>query len=187
MPSDAPPRLPGKGISHIHSAFQSRAERRKMFLKQVSTTVLSAKWLRKVADSLDDFITSGGKVDKLDKDAILGSESSATGDIATFIQSLREVISTIETSIQDNQDYTVLMLHRNLKKCYTQDVFENEMLKKMRIASRLDRILGKTLVPIYEVSSRGVNQSSIWGCMAAAIWARESRKKPFWPAIVLGM
>jgi hypothetical protein len=93
----------------------------------------------------------------------------------------------MQTKIQNNLDYIVLELHRDVKKCYTEDVFEYEILKKMKISQRLDRILGKTFAPIHESSCRGVNQSSIWGCMAAAVWARESKKKPYWPAIVLGM
>jgi len=47
--------------------------------------------------------------------------------------------------------------------------------------------VGKLLVPVNEVSCRGVNQSSVWGCMAAAIWARETTKRPYWPALVLGI
>jgi len=187
MPSDAPPRAPGKGISHVHSAFQKRAEARKERLLQVSATVITPKCLQKLAGALESFISSGGKVDKLDRDAILGDVDNATGDIATFVESLREVIKTTETNIETGQDYTVLELHRDMKKCYTEDVFEHEILKKMKISQRLDRILGKTLAPIHEVSCRGVNQSSIWGCMAAAIWARESKKKPYWPGIVLGI
>mmetsp|Transcript_10725 Transcript_10725/g.23757 ORF Transcript_10725/g.23757 Transcript_10725/m.23757 type:complete len:1209 (-) Transcript_10725:330-3956(-) len=187
MPSDAPKRLPGKGISHVHSTFQKRAEARKERLPQLSGTVLTPKCLQKLASALESFISSGGKVDKLDRDAILGDANSAKGDIATFIESLREVIKTIESKIESSQDYTVLELHSDLKKCYTEDVFEHEILKKMKISQRLDRILGKALSTIHEVSCRGVNQSSIWGCMAAAIWGRESKKKPYWPAIVLGI
>jgi len=187
MPSDAPRRAPGKGISHVHSTFQKRAEARKERLLQVSSTVMTPKCLQKLAGALEFFISSGGKVDQLDRDAILGDPNNPKGDIATFIESLREVIKTIETNIENGQDYSVLELHRDLKKCYTEDVFEHEILKKMKISQRLDRILGKTLAPIHEVSCRGVNQSSIWGCMAAAIWARESKKKPYWPAIVLGI
>lgn len=187
MPSDAPPRSPGKGISHLHSMFQKRAEARKERLLQTAQTVLTPKCIRGLIGSLVSFISSGGKVDKLDRDAILGDPESATGDIATFIGSLQGVIKSLEASVEAGQEYTVLQLHRDLKKCYTEDVFEHEILKKMKITQRLERILGKTLVPIQEVSGRGVNQSSIWGCMAAAIWARENKKKPYWPAIVLGM
>jgi hypothetical protein len=187
MSSDAPPRVPGKGISHIHSEYQKRAESRKDRFQNISTVVLSEKCLRKISDALEGFIVSGGKVDNMDKEGVLGNITEAMGDIATFIQSLREIIGKIEMHIQENEDYTVPSLQRDIRKCYTEDVFANEVLKRMRIGSRLDRLLGKILVPVYEANIRGVNQSSIWGCMAAAIWARESKKKPYWPAIVLGM
>ena len=187
MPSDAPPRPPGKGISHLHSTFQKRAEARKERLVQVSTTALTPKCLHKLAGAFEGFVSSGGNTDKLDRDAILGDVAMATGDIATFTESLRGVITTMQTKVLEGEEYTVLELHRDVKKCYTEDVFEHDILKKMKISQRLDRILGKALAPIHEVACRGVNQSSIWGCMAAAIWARESKKKPYWPAIVLGM
>ena len=51
----------------------------------------------------------------------------------------------------------------------------------------MDRLLGKVFALVLEVNGRGGNQSSIWGCMAAVIWARQSLKKPYWPALVLGI
>ena len=187
MSSDAPPRKPGKGISHVHSSYQKRAEARKERMVPISSTVLSAKCMRKVADALENFILTGGKVDNCDKDCVLGDINTAAGDVAIFIQSLRELIGLLEDRIESGQEYTVGSLHRDLKKTFTDDVFANEVLKRMRIGSRLDRLFWKILVPVHEVNSRGVNQSSIWGNMAAVIWARESKKKAFWPAIVLGM
>jgi hypothetical protein len=188
LPSDAPPRPPGTArVSYIHATFQKRLEVRKQRLLQLSGTVLSPKCLQKVVNELDKFLSSGGLVDNLDSLAVLGDVNDATGDVLAFIHSIKQFTMNIGQKIQNNDDYTVLELHRDLKKCYTEDVFEDDLLKKMKIGLRIDRILGKVLAPVHEVSCRGVNQSSIWGCMAAAIWARESRNKPYWPAIVLGM
>jgi hypothetical protein len=188
LPSDAPPRPPGTArVSYIHATFQKRLEVRKQRLLQLSGTVLSPKCLQKVVNELDRFLLSGGLVDNLDSLAVLGDVNNATGDVLAFIHSIKQFIMNIGQKIQSNSEYTVLELHRDLKKCYTDDVFEDDLLKKMKIGLRIDRILGKVLAPVHEVSCRGVNQSSIWGCMAAAIWARESRNKPYWPAIVLGM
>jgi len=185
MPSDAPPRSPGK-ISYLHSTYQRRAEARKERLLQLSSTIMTAKCQKKIAAALRSFISAEGRVDKLDN-AILGN-NYVKGDTATFIESLHNLIKILEKNIETCQDYSVLALHRDMKKCYTEDhIFAHEILTKMKISQRLDRILGKILVPIQEVSCRGVNQSSIWGCMAAAIWARESKKKPYWPGIVLGI
>ena len=148
---------------------------------------MSTKCMRKAADAFKHFISTGGKVDNIDKDSVLGDVEQATGDMATFIQSLRELISILEDRIEKKQEYSIGSLQRDLKKTFTEDVFSTEVLKRMRIGSRLDRLFWKIFVPVHEVNSRGVNQSSIWGNMAAVIWARESKKKPFWPAIVLGM
>ena len=188
LPSDAPPRPSGAGKnSYIHITFQKRLDIRKQRLLQLSTTVLSRKCLQKVINELNKLLSSGGLVDKLDNSTILGDSNDADGDVRAFIQSVKDFTNNIGQKLQSDDDYTVFELHRDLKRCYTEDVFEDDLLKKNKIGLRIDRILGKVLAPVHEVSCRGVNQSSIWGCMAAAIWARESRHKPYWPAIVLGM
>eukprot|EP00984_Skeletonema_dohrnii_P009164 scaffold3473_cov99-Skeletonema_dohrnii-CCMP3373.AAC.1 len=188
LPSDSPPRPPGTArISYVHATYQKRLEVRKQRLLQLSSTVLSSKCLQKVVNELDKLLSSGGLVDKLDSSAVLGDVNNASGDVLVFIHSVKQFTINIGQKLQSQDDYTVLELHRDLKKCYTEDVFEDDLLKKMKIGLRIDRILGKVLAPVHEVSCRGVNQSSIWGCMAAAIWARESRHKPYWPAIVLGI
>lgn len=188
LPSDAPPRMPGGKISHVHSRFQKRADTRKERIKQVSSTILTDRVLAKVVQHLEYFLSSGGKVDELDRDSPLGNVETATGKMASFIEAIRRTIKMLQDKISSDDDveYTAGELVRDIKRTYTEDV-SLEVLKKMKITTRLDRILGKILAPLHEVSSRGVNQSSIWGCMAAAIWARESKKKPYWPAIVLGM
>ncbi len=187
IPSDAPPRLPGKGVSHVHSMFQERADWRKERLTMTESTVLTAKFLSKLATAFESFLSSGGKVDNLDKDAILGDNTSATNDIITFVRSIRRIIHKIDVEIQNGQGYTVLDLYRDVKRCSTDEVSAHDVLTNMKISQRLDRILGKALAPICEMSCRGVNRSRIWGWMAAIVWARESKKKPYWPAIVLGM
>jgi len=188
LPSDAPPRMPGGKVSHVHSRFQKRADNRKERIKQVSSTILTDRVLAKVVQHLQFFLSSGGKVDELDRDTPLGNVESATGKMALFIEAIRRTINTLQDKISSDNDveYTAGELVRDIKRTYTEDV-SLEVLKKMKITTRLDRILGKILAPLHEVSCRGVNQSSIWGCMAAAIWARESKKKPYWPAIVLGI
>lgn len=96
--------------------------------------------------------------------------------------------STIEISIHEIQDHFHSIT--NLP-CFTTQATsqQHQLLDQLRriLKDRLDRLLHKIMVPIYEAGCRGVNQSSIWGCMAAAIWARESSRKPYWPALVLGI
>jgi PWWP domain len=75
-----------------------------------------------------------------------------------------------------------------LTKCYSEQIFERDKLPiQNRFRCRLDRFFWKQAVPLHEANSRGVTQSSIWGNLAATIWARESSKKPFWPALCLGI
>ena len=42
-------------------------------------------------------------------------------------------------------------------------------------------MLGKIFAPINQATCCGVDQTSVWGCMTASIWAR------YWPAIILGI
>mmetsp|Transcript_24276 Transcript_24276/g.34203 ORF Transcript_24276/g.34203 Transcript_24276/m.34203 type:complete len:932 (+) Transcript_24276:449-3244(+) len=91
---------------------------------------------------------------------------------------------------QADEEYTVEEFVAEYESCFTSNnetLFANRPVLQKRLHLRLDRLIHKILCPIYEANGRGVNQSSIWGCMAAAIWARESSKKPFWPALVLGI
>ena len=182
IPSVVPPQT-----SPLYSAFQKRARVREERLPQIASTVLSSQFMLKVSAALEQFVDMGGKADKLDKNAVLGNVGNAIGDNATFIISLWALITSMERKIEDERgEYTVLELYQDVKKCYS-DVFLDDISKKTKIIQRLDRLLGKVFVPIYEVSCRGVNRSSIWGCCTAIIWARESEGKPYWPVIVLGM
>ena len=143
--------------------------------------------MKRLRIAFESFISSGGRVDNLDSDAILGEGTSATSDIATFVTSLRRVIENYYMEVVTNdQQYTVFDLHEDVKRCYTGGIIQNVVLKA-KIAQRLDRILGKALAPIREKSCRGVNQSTIWGSADHIVWARENKTKPYWPAIVLGM
>ena len=186
IPSDTPPHSPDEGTSLLHSTFTTRAKARNERLPQIASTYLSSQAMLKVKTALAQFVEIGGKADKLDENTVLGDVDNATGDVAAFIESIRALINSISWYIEDSLEYTVLELYQDVKKCYS-DVFQNDISKKTKIIQRLDRILGKVFVPIQEANYRGVNRSSIWGCCAAIIWAREGEKKPYWPAIVLGM
>jgi hypothetical protein len=74
-----------------------------------------------------------------------------------------------------------------LRECYNETLFRDHPELREKIHNRFQRFIGKLSVPLAEANSRGVGQSSIWGNVAATIWARESSKKPYWPALCLGM
>lgn len=172
----------------------------------VMTIVLSSKLIVKASDAIDTFVEMEGRADALDKTPILAkggedadpdritsmsdddsaSESEAEAAQAAF-QALAGMATRLREIAHSEYEYPVESLSADLKRCYGEEVFEGHTWLKMKFAKRLDRLLGKLTVPINEVSCRGVNQSSVWGCMAAAIWARENTKKPYWPALVLGI
>lgn len=184
IPSEVPPQT-----SPLYPAFQKRGKVREGRLPKIASTVLSSQVMLKVSAALEQFVDMGGKADNLDKDAILGDVGNPTGDNAKFIISLWALITSMERKIEDERgEYTALELYEDVIKCCS-NVFQddNDISKKAKILQRLDRLLGKVFAPVYEVRCRGVNRSSIWGCCAAIIWARESKQKPFWPAIVIGM
>jgi hypothetical protein len=188
MPSEAPPRLRGRGVSNdVETTFQKRLQWRQEGFPIIETTALTAKFMKRLRIAFERFISSGGRVDNLDSDAILCEGTSATSDVATFVTSLRRVIENYYLEVvMNNQQYTVFDLHEDVNRCYTGGIIQNVVLKA-KIAQRLERILGKALAPIREMSCRGVNQSRIWGNADQIVWARESKTKPYWPAIVLGM
>jgi hypothetical protein len=154
---------------------------------------MAGKCLERAAEALHDLIENGGLVDPLDTQPIWGEgvllDDDDEGDLEVVLEKFRKLEASLREIVANNEELGVDELEANVRKCYTEgDGLEtmNTSLR-IRIASRMDRYLGQLVVPIHEATCRGVSQSSIWGCMAAAVWARESSKKPFWPALVLGI
>jgi len=144
-----------------------------------------------VLEALDAFIESGGCVDRLDTEEIWGdhiehNDSEDLGVIDDVVLNLVELKKRLAAAQHEDQGYGVDELERDVRQCYEECLKDSPDLHA-KIANRLDRFIGKIIVPIHEATCRGVSQSSIWGCMAAVVWARESSKKPFWPALVLGI
>mmetsp|Transcript_43039 Transcript_43039/g.131044 ORF Transcript_43039/g.131044 Transcript_43039/m.131044 type:complete len:1170 (-) Transcript_43039:1207-4716(-) len=196
LPSDhpGPGSLPKTKGTHVNptmeqyrKSFDQRDKDRKARITAISTTILSNKCLEKTADAIERFVESGGRVDELDVDPILETEDD--DDYDAVMQALLRFKSRLAELSNSNQEFTVGELGREVRGCYAgeEDVLEDRPSLRNRFAARLDRLVGKIIVPIYETGCRGVNQSSVWGCMAAAIWSRESAKRPYWPAIVLGI
>lgn len=188
VPSDPPAATNMKSPGKLDSVFSKREKDRKNRIATSAATVLSVRCLEKMSSAIRGFIAMNGRVDKLDIDAIFGDvDMDDDGDMDEVVENLQQLQRRLATIAQDDQEYTVEELHRDIKHCYTGDLFESKPSLRIRIGHRIDRLIGKIIVTIFEANSRGVNQSSIWGCMAAAIWARESSKKPYWPALVLGI
>lgn len=178
-----------------HQSFKTRDERRKKRIVATSTTALSNRTLERVATEIENFTDANGMVDGLDGEPIVspmtGMESAdevaikkAYDAVVVGLTKLKEKMTELAN---ENEEYTVAELQTDLKNCYSTEVFADHAELRKKLGDRLNRLMGKIVVPIFETNCRGVNQSSVWGCMAACIWARESSKKPYWPALVLGI
>ncbi len=201
LPSDFPPPAPsGTGRSkpqdphaELRAAMEDRVEKRKKRLVVSGLSVMAGKCLERAADALHDIIENGGLVDSLDHKPIWGEgiamDDDDEGDLEVVLENFRKLESSLREILTNNEELGVDELESSCRKCYMEgDGLENmSATLRIRIASRMNRYLGQLVVPIHEATCRGVSQSSIWGCMAAAVWARESSKKPFWPALVLGI
>jgi hypothetical protein len=172
---------------------EERIECRKKRLVVSGLSVMAGKCLERAVEALNDIIQNGGLVDALDSKPIWGEgvvmDDDDEGDLEVILENFRRLEMSLREIIANNEELGVDELESSVRKCYTEgDGLENiSATLRIRIASRMDRYLGQLVVPIHEATCRGVSQSSIWGCMAAAVWARESMKKPFWPALVLGI
>jgi hypothetical protein len=175
----------------LRKAMEKRKAERKKRVTVSGLTVMTGKCIERTAISLRQFIENGGCVDKLDTKPIFGGggeeDDDEEGDLNVVLDNLKRLLKRLDALIASNDEYGLDEFDREVRACYTEEVLENNPALRNRISHRLDRFLGKIVVPIHEANCRGVTQSSIWGCMAAAVWARESSKKPFWPALVLGI
>ena len=203
FPSDFPPpakTASGGGRSKppdhhaaLRAAMEQRAVCRKKRLVVSGLSVMAGKCLERAAEALDDLIENGGLVDPLDTKPIWGEDIAMDdddeSDLEVVLDNFRKLVANLHEIVGNSEELSVEELESNVRKCYTEgDGLESMNASlRIRIASRMDRFLGQLAVPIHEATCRGVSQSSIWGCMAAAVWARESSKKPFWPALVLGI
>ena len=199
--SDFPPPAPtGTGRSKpqdphaaLRAAMEQRVEGRKKRLVVSGLSVMAGKCLERAAEALHDIIENGGLVDALDTKPIWGEgvvmDDDDEGDVEVVLGNFRKLESSLREIISNNEELGVDELESSCRKCYMEgDGLENmSATLRIRIASRMNRYLGQLVVPIHEATCRGVSQSSIWGCMAAAVWSRESSKKPYWPALVLGI
>jgi hypothetical protein len=199
LPSDfPPPAVTSKGKkthdphASLRAAMEERAKDRKKRLIVSGLSVMTGKSLERAADELHKLIQNGGRVDILDAKPIWGDgvtlDDDDESDMDIVVENLEKLERNIRGTLSRSEEMGVDELDASIRKCYTEGDLENmNAALRVRIASRLDRFIGQLIVPIHEATCRGVSQSSIWGCMAAAVWARESSKKPFWPALVMGI
>ncbi|KAL3941278.1 MAG: hypothetical protein SGARI_000654, partial [Bacillariaceae sp.] len=203
LPSEFPPpppppvgkyqKKPKDPHLRLRTALDQRTKDRKRRLVVSGLSVMNGTTLRSTAMGLAKFVDNGGRVDQLDTQPMWGEGvTMEDGDkmvVETIVEKLKIFAKYLLEMAMKDEELGVDELDKKIRECYTNsDGFENlNPSIRVKIASRLDRFIGQLIVPINEANCRGVSQSSVWGCMAAAVWARESSKKPFWPALVLGI
>ena len=176
------------------AVFEKREKVRKERQNALGNTQLSDRCLRQVSDAISHFIDSDGRVDAMDVDAI-GTQNGLNKLETEAIDMIFKALSSLGKNMRkkltcsEREPYLVHELAKDLKGCYSQTLSDFAVTEDFCVSfkSRLYRLLHKVLVPIGECSYRGVNQSSVWGGMAAAVWGRESTKRPYWPSLVLGI
>lgn len=172
----------------VRQAMAKRDEDRKKRIDSSGILVMSKKFTLKTAAMLGSFIEAGGCVDKLDTEPLLGNDMATEDkDLAAVVQNLKQFKVRLDELAENSDEYSLDEFYRDLRQCYTVDVFEENKALQNRVGNRLLRFFWKRSIPLHEANSRGVTQSSIWGNVAATIWARESSKKPYWPALCLGI
>lgn len=195
-PGSAVALAPGSSVDKdavIRADMDQRAQDRKKRLIVAGLSVMAGKYLERAADSLKRLLDDGGRVDKLDKRPIWGDgvelDDEDEADVDVVLDNLRKLEAKLRDLVSRHEELGVDELESLVRNCHTgAEGLENmRPALRLNIACRLDRYMGQLIVPIHEATCRGVSQSSIWGCMAAGVWARESSKKPFWPALVLGI
>lgn len=184
LPSD----LPSDAEETIKVSFARRAEARSRRMENSGVLVLSKNFLVKTGTLLGKFVANGGRVDKLDKEPVFSTAQIAEDkDVESVVDNLKRFQARLADMDNVAEEYTLDALANSLKQCYTGDLLEDNVALQNRIGNRLDRFFWKRTIPLHEANTRGVTQSSIWGNAATTIWARESSKKPYWPALCLGI
>jgi hypothetical protein len=178
LPSDVPhaaatAKAGDLGAKFVRDTFATREEDRKKRLIVSGLTCMSPACLRRTAEKIRIFLQNQGRVDRLDDEPLfpgmlpisLGIDQEDLRDLAIVAERINSVCNQLLQLSQDNAEFTVEQFDTALKACYMTDVFENNSALRFRVRNRVNRLVGKTLVPINEANSRGVTQSCIWGCM----------------------
>mmetsp|Transcript_14469 Transcript_14469/g.35051 ORF Transcript_14469/g.35051 Transcript_14469/m.35051 type:complete len:1006 (+) Transcript_14469:489-3506(+) len=196
-PGSPAAKAPGSRVDKdaiLRSIMVQRKEDRQKRLIVAGLSVMAGKYLERSADALKELIENGGRVDKLDERSIWGDgvelDDEDESDVKIVLGHLRRLEETIRDRVSNQEELGVDEMEKLVCNCYDSGTEGLENMRpalRMQIAARLDRYMGQLIVPIHEATCRGVSQSSIWGCMAAGVWARESSKKPYWPALVIGI
>lgn len=168
------------------AAFDTRAKDRRRRVESSGVLIVSREYVGRIIHSLTTLMRNGGRVDRLDQADVIDNANAETTEIIQRINEFKERLQAFVES-EEGGDMQLETLYDDLKRtCFGADISLASATRGL-IFGRLDRWFWKIATPLHEANCRGVAQSSVWGNIATCIWARESGKKPFWPALCLGI
>jgi len=182
-------------ISALKEAYQMREEKRFERMKMLAlTTYLPQRTLLTLVSIIDSFVKSDFRVDMLDPqlEAIeIGSALAMSRCKKAFDQLIAKLRSmalrnrSLSSTEMKISDYSINQFYGDLMAC-NQFTSAHPVLDE-KVRNRIHRLLGQFTAPLFEISIRGVNQSSVWACAAAVVWATNSPMLPYRPAVVVGV
>jgi Bromodomain len=180
--------IPEDSTSVARLAFTKRAEDRKRRIENSGVLVMTKRYIIKTAQFFLQCLERGGRVDGLDAEPVFSDASLArNADLAAVHRNLKAFAERLADTETAPDEYSLEEYYKDMHECFEGDLLMDQPALLNRINNRLERLFWKRTVPLHEGNTRGVGQSSIWGNVAATIWARENSKKPYWPALCLGI
>jgi hypothetical protein len=188
LPSDVPDTSKEVVTELTLLAFTKRSEDRRRRIENSGVLVMNKSYTIRTAQLLLECLDNGGRVDGLDVDPVFTDSTLArNADLAAVHRNLKAFGERLADPELAPEEYSLEEFYKDMHGCFEGDLLDDQPSLLNRINNRLDRLFWKRTVRLHEGNTRGVGQSSIWGNVAATIWARESSKKPFWPALCLGI
>ena len=173
LPSDVPDES-----DPLFPLFEERESNRSRQLQDSALLPLNKHILTQFCKQLGHFLAFGGRLDAMDSEDL--PSFGSVGDLEFKLKHLHSKLSHL--SQQKEFAYQFETLYQDLLSCAS-----DSLPHLSRIKSRLLRFFWKLGGPVHEANSRGADASSIWGDVANTLWAREGPRRPFWPALCLGV
>ena len=173
LPSDTPIES-----DPLFPLYDERDLNRRRQLQDSALLPLNQHILTQFCDQLGHFMALNGRLDAMDL-----QDLPSLGTFGDFESKLKQLVAELSNLSQQAEfDYQFETLHRDLMSCVPETTPQSGQIK-----SRLSRFFWKLGGPIHEANCRGADASCIWGDAANTLWAREGPRRPYWPALCLGV
>jgi hypothetical protein len=176
IPSD----LPSDADELVVNAFENRKLDREEQLETSGEILLHKDHMALTAQVLQDFIQSGGRVDRMDTDPLWNDKAlDDYPDEQAALDRLGDVAKRLlQGSDVDRKKYTLKSLYKDVMACTIQ-------FADRPFDSRIRRLFWKRFASLHEATCRGIDCSYMWLAPSDVGWAREG--KTFHPALKLGV